>query len=83
VQLLGHVTPHYRTYFQVAFLTGMHPNEQIALKWRSADDVYRNIAIPEARVRKDEGLPKTQESIRDIEMSEPVYDLLLRHREEA
>jgi integrase len=83
VQLLGHVTPHYCTYFHVAFLTGMRPNEQIALKWRNVDDVYRKIAIREGRVRKDEGLPKTKESIRDIEMSEPVYDLLLRHRGEA
>jgi integrase len=32
VQFLAHVTPHYRTYFHVAFMTGMRPNEQIALK---------------------------------------------------
>ncbi len=80
VQLLGHVTPHYRVYFHVAFLTGMRPSEQIALKWKHVDFMRRTIAIREGRVRKDEGLPKTQESIRDIEMLEPVYDLLLRHR---
>jgi integrase len=82
-QLLGHLTPHYRTYFHVAFLTGMRPNEQIALKWKHVDFMGRKIAIREGRVRKDEGLPKSQQSIRDIEMLEPVYDLLLRHRAET
>jgi integrase len=61
----------------------MRPNEQIARKWKHVDFIGRAIAIREGRVRKDEGLPKTQESIRDIEMLEPVYDLLLRHRAES
>jgi integrase len=80
VQLLDHVTAHYRAYFHVAFLTGMRPNKQIALKWGNVDYVHRKIAIREGQVRKDKGLPKTNESIRDIEMFEPVHDLLLRHR---
>jgi len=29
--LLGHVDPHYGAYFTTAFLTGMRPNEMIAL----------------------------------------------------
>jgi integrase len=47
VQLLGHVTAHYCAYVHVAFLTGMRPNEQIALKWGNVDYVYRKIAIRE------------------------------------
>jgi integrase len=31
-QFLTMVTPHYRTYFHLAFLTGMRPHEQITLK---------------------------------------------------
>jgi integrase len=83
VQFLARVTPHYRTYFHVAFLTGMRPNEQSALKWGSIDFVHRKIAVREGRVGKVEGLPKTQESIRDIAMLEPVYELLRTYREEA
>jgi integrase len=30
-----------------------------------------------------EGLPKTEQSIRDIDMLDPVYDLLRRHRSET
>ena len=58
VQFLAHVTPHYRTYFHVAFLTGMRPNEQIALKWGNIDFVHRKIAVREGRVGKVEGLPQ-------------------------
>ena len=32
---------------------------------------------------KVEGLPKTEQSFRDIDMLEPVYDLLRRHRGET
>jgi integrase len=81
--LLAKVTPHYRTYFHIAFLTGMRPNEQLALKWGNIDLVHQKIAVREGRVGKIEGLPKTEESIRDIDMLKPVYELLLRHRTET
>jgi integrase len=82
-QFLAHVTPSYRTYFHVAFLTGMRPNEQLALKWANIDFVHRKIAVREGRVGKVEGLPKTEESIRDIDLLEPVCELLRRHRAET
>jgi integrase len=82
-QFLVKVTPHYRMYFHVAFLTGMRPNEQLALKWGNIDLVHRKIAVREGRVGKVEGLPKTEESIRDIDMLEPVYKLLLSDRAET
>jgi integrase len=82
-QFLTMVTPHYRTYFHLAFLTGMRPHEQIALKWGNVDFVHRTIAVREGRVGKVEGLPKTEQSIRDIDMLEPVYDLLRHHRSET
>jgi integrase len=82
-QFLAHVTPRYRTYFHVAFLTGMRPNEQLALKWANIDFVHRKIGVREGRVGKVEGLPKTEESIRDIDLLEPVCELLRRHRAET
>jgi integrase len=77
---LPSVTPHYRTYFYVASLTGTRPNEQIAFKWGNMDFVHRKIAVREGRVGKVEGLPKTESSNRDIEMLAPVYELLRAHR---
>lgn len=77
---LAHVTSHYRTNFHVAFLTGMRPNEEIALKWDNVDFLHRKIAIREGRVGKVEGLPKTHGSTRDIDMLPSLYELLLRHR---
>jgi len=83
LRFLARVTPHYRTYSHVAFLTGMRPNEQSALKWGNVDFVHRQIAVREGRVGKVEGLPKTQESSRDIAMLEPVYELLRTYRAET
>jgi integrase len=77
---LDQVTPHYRTYFQVAFLTGMRPNELTALKWGHVDFVHRTIAVREGRVWAVEGLPKTDGSVRDVDMLAPVYEALRRHR---
>jgi len=79
-RLLDCVTPHYRTYFEVAFLTGMRPNELTALKWGHVDFVHRTIAVREGRVRKVEGLPKTDGSVRDMDMLAPVYEALRQHR---
>jgi integrase len=78
--LLDHVTPHYRTYFQVAFLTGMRPNELTALKWGHVDFVHRTSAVREGRVRHVEGLPKTDGSVRGVDMLAPVYEALRQHR---
>ena len=50
--LLGHVDPHYEAYFTTAFLTGMRPNEMIALKWSNVDFEMREVhpePIPEGR----------------------------------
>jgi integrase len=49
----------------------------------NVDFVHRKIAVREGRVGKVEGLPKTEQGIRDIDMLEPVYDLLRHHRGET
>jgi integrase len=82
-RVLDAVTPHYRTYFEVAFLTGMRPNELTALKWGHVDCVHRTLAVREGRVRRIEGLPKTDGSVRDLDLLEPVVEALRRHRAET
>ena len=80
---LEHVDPHYLAYFATAFFTGMRPNEMIALKWINVDFDMRVITVREGRVQGIEGAPKTLSSYRDIDMLEPLYKILRKHREES
>jgi integrase len=77
------VDPHYRAYFTTAFLTGMRPNELIALKWSNVDFGMRCITVREGRVRGIEGPPKTTSSYRDIDMLDPLFEALWTHRQKA
>ncbi|MBI5904256.1 MAG: site-specific integrase [Deltaproteobacteria bacterium] len=43
--LLERVDPRYEAYFTTAFLTGMRPNEMIALKWHTVDFEMRCITV--------------------------------------
>lgn len=81
--LLEHVDPHYVGYFMTAFLTGMRPNELIALKWTNVDFEMRCITVREGRVLGIEGPPKTMSSYRDIDMLDPLFEALRKHRQEA
>jgi integrase len=80
---LEQVDPHYLSYFTTAFLTGMRPNELLALKWTNVDFSMRLITVREGRVQGIEGPPKTLSSYRDIDILPPLFDLLERHREKA
>lgn len=80
---LEKVDPHFVAYFTTAFFTGMRPNELIALKWRHVDFVMRCITVREGRVQGFEGPPKTLSSYRDIDILEPLLEVLSRHRAAA
>ena len=77
---LDAVEPHYVAYFTTAFLSGMRPNEMLALKWLHVDFDMRCISIREGRVQGIEGPPKTVSSSRDVDMLEPLRQVLLQHR---
>jgi integrase len=77
---LDAVDPHYVAYFTTAFLSGMRPNEMLALKWLHVDFEMRCITIREGRVQGIEGPPKTLSSFRDVDMLEPLRQVLLQHR---
>ena len=80
---LEHVDPHYGAYFTTAFLTGMRPNEMIALKWTNVDFELRCITVREGRVQGIEGPPKTMSSYRDIDMLDPLFEALWKHRQDG
>lgn len=80
---LENVHAHYLAYFTAAFLTGMRPNELLALKWTNLDFSMRLITVREGRVQGIEGPPKTLSSYRDIDILPPLFEVLVRHKETA
>lgn len=81
-KIVDKVRPDYRDYYLVRFFTGMRTGEVDGLKWQWVDFEHRLILVRETIVGgvEDEAT-KTQESHRDIQMSEVVYQALLRQRE--
>jgi integrase len=80
--LIDHIRADYRDYLIVRFFTGMRTSEIHGLKWQYIDFTNRQILIRETLVwgeMDDDG--KTALSIREIQMSEVVYQALLRQRE--
>lgn len=80
--ILKTIRPDYRDYFIVRFFTGMRTGEIHGLKWKYIDFKNRQILIRETLVRdemEEEG--KTDLSIREIFMSDVVYEALLRQRD--
>lgn len=80
--IIKNVRADYRDYFLVRFFTGMRTGEIHGLKWKYIDFKNRQILIRETIVygeMEDDG--KTDLSIREIYMSDIVYDALTRQRE--
>ncbi len=66
-ELMTHMLPWYRPYFEFAVQTGLRPSEQVALKWTDIDTGY--IHIERSRVRNREKADmKTDGSRRMIEL---------------
>lgn len=66
----------YRNYFTVRFFTGMRTGEVHGLKWKYIDFERRLILVRESIVLKEDDQLKTEDSMRDIHMSQLVYDAL-------
>lgn len=81
-KIIDSVRKDYREYYIVRFFTGMRTGEVDGLKWKWVDFEHRLILVRETIVGglEDEAT-KTIESHRDIQMSEVVYQALLRQRD--
>ena len=79
--LLSHVRRDMRCYSLTRFFTAMRSSEIDGLKWRYVDFDRRQILIREALVQSRIEKTKTDGSSRTIDMSQPVYDALLAHRQ--
>lgn len=79
--LLSTVRADFKDYLQVRFLTGMRTGEINGLKWKYVDFEHRLILVRETHVMGEDDYTKTDGSQRDIQMSQPVHDALLRQKE--
>ena len=75
--ILAKVRPDFKDYYTVRFFTGMRTGEIDGLKWKYVDFEHRLILVRETIVAGMEDITKTDESQRDIQMSEVVYQALM------
>ena len=80
-RIISTVREDYRLYMIVRFLTGMRTGEIHGLQWRYVDFERRQILVRKTIVRGNIEDTKTDGSLREIAMSEPVYEALLAQRQ--
>lgn len=66
----------FRSYFIVRFFTGMRSGEVHGLKWRFVDFERRQILVRESFTHGEQDGVKTDGSLREVDMSQQVYDAL-------
>ena len=74
--IVTNVREDFKDYYTVRFFTGMRTGEIDGLKWQYVDFDRRQICIREALVKGYVEQTKTDASMREIMMSQPVYDAL-------
>lgn len=77
-RLLATARADYHDYFIVRFFTGMRTGEAHGLKWKYVKFDDRLILIRETFVLGEDEYTKTDSSQRDIQMTQVVYDALMR-----
>jgi len=82
-RILAAVRVDFTDYYIVRFFTGMRTGEIDGLKWKYVDFDRRIIMVRETIVMGEDDQTKTDGSRRDIAMSEPVYQAMLRQFEKT
>ena len=80
-RILTHVRPDFRAYYTVRFFAGLRTAEIDGLTWDAVDLGRRLILVKQALVSGEIVPTKTSGSFRMVQMSGPVYQALLEHRE--
>jgi integrase len=76
LRLIETARDDFKPYFTVRFFTGMRSGEAHGLKWRNVDFVRRQILVRESFTHGEQDGIKTDGSMREIAMSQLVYDAL-------
>jgi integrase len=80
VSILKQVDEKIKCYFAIGFFTGMRTGEIIGLKWIDIDLDNRIIKVRRSIRQGVESLPKTKNSIRDVEIIDFLLPYINRHR---
>lgn len=70
----------YKAFYQLCIMTGLRTGEALGLRFDDFDVKARVIHIRRSLTRGVLGLPKTESSIRDVDMLRPVWELLEARR---
>ena len=79
--LIENVRADYRPFYTVRFFAGMRTGEVHGLKWKYVDFERQQILIRESFVMDEMTTTKTDSSVREIQMSQPVIDALKAQHE--
>lgn len=80
---LKHVPEEHHDYYVVRFFTGMRTAEVDGLKWKYVDFRGKRIQVRETWQSRQWVSPKTQSSVRDIDMNRIVEEALMRQKEKT
>lgn len=80
-KIIDTVRPDFRNYFITRFFTAMRTGEIDGLKWKYVDFERREILVRETWSKGRAEYTKTEGSQREIQMSQPVYDALVRQKQ--
>lgn len=73
---LNGVRKDFRPYYVVRFLTGMRTGEVDGLRWEDVDWANRKIRVRHTIYKGKLNSPKTESSVRDIDLLPPVVEAL-------
>jgi integrase len=78
---LNFVPEKYRDYYIVRLFTGMRTEEVDGIQWKYVDFSAKKIHVRETWENRQWVSPKTETSVRDIDMAKNVEEALLRQKE--
>ena len=80
VLILEYVPLKMKCYFAIGFFGGLRTGEIIALKWKDIDFEEKIIKVRRSIRQGIESLPKTKNSIRDVDILDVLMPYLVQHR---
>ncbi len=78
--ILDHIRKDFKSYYTVRFFAGLRTAEIDGLPWDAVDLNRRQILVRQAIVNREIVPTKTDGSYRTVDMSEPVYQAMLKQQ---
>jgi len=75
--------PAYENFVAFLAFSGCRPNEVVGLKWDKVDWENRKVLIREGYVLGEKTMLKTDSSIRDLDMTAPLEEILLAQQQKG